>query len=78
MARSTHIYAIDDVATMIGEDLELLHEIAANTNVIEMAHVHNSTEDGTTGLPGVALKCLQELPAEIRSWDGGARGSASS
>ncbi|EUC00654.1 hypothetical protein PMI07_003940 [Rhizobium sp. CF080] len=52
MARSTHIYTIEDVATMIGENLELLQEIAANSDNIdygEMVHVHNGTEDGTIG-----------------------------
>lgn len=76
MARSTHIYTIEDVATMIGENLELLQEITANSDNIdygEMVHVHNGTEDGTTGFTRRGIESIQEFLAEIRSWDGGVR-----
>ncbi len=76
MARSTQIYTIEDVATMIGENLELLQEIAANSDNIdsgETVHVHNGTENGTTGFTRPRIESLQEFLAEIRSWDGGVR-----
>lgn len=44
MARSMHIYTIENVAAMIGENLELLREISANSDNIdygEMVHVHD-------------------------------------
>lgn len=51
-------------------------EIAANSDNIdygEMVHVHNGTEDGTTGFTRRGVESLQEFLAEIRSWDGGVR-----
>lgn len=51
MACLPHIYTIDDVATMTGENLELLKKIATNYDNIDygkMVHVHNGTEGGTT------------------------------
>lgn len=50
MARSMHIYTIEDVAAMIGENLEKLRVISANSDNIdygEMVHVHN----GRNGKP---------------------------
>lgn len=76
MARSMHIYTIENVAVMIGENLELLREISANSDNIdygEMVHVHNETEDGTTGFTDRGVECLEEFLADIRTWDGGVR-----
>jgi hypothetical protein len=76
MARSMHIYTIENVAVMIGENLELLREISANSDNIdygEMVYVHNETEDGTTGFTDRGVECLEELLADIRTWDGGIR-----
>ena len=61
---------------MIGENLELLREICANSDNIddgEMVYVHNETEDGTTGLTDRGVECLEELLADIRTWEGGIR-----
>ncbi|MDK4741305.1 hypothetical protein PH547_20665 [Rhizobium sp. CNPSo 3464] len=76
MARSMHIYTIENVAAMIGENLELLQEIAANSDNIdygEMVRVHNGTEDGTTGFTDRGVECLEEFLADVRTWDGGIR-----
>jgi hypothetical protein len=76
MARSMHIHTIENVAVMIGENLELLREISANSDNIdygEMVYVHNETEDGTTGFTDGGVECLEELLADIRTWDGGIR-----
>ncbi|KJS20377.1 MAG: hypothetical protein VR78_01670 [Hoeflea sp. BRH_c9] len=76
MARSLHIYTIKDVAAMIGENLELLRVISANSDNIdygEMVHVHDGTKNGTTGFTDRGIECLQELLADIRTWDGGIR-----
>ncbi|NTG02335.1 hypothetical protein G6L30_19630 [Agrobacterium rhizogenes] len=35
MVRSLHIYTIKDVAAMIGENVELLREISANSDNID-------------------------------------------
>ncbi|WEJ08609.1 hypothetical protein N0Q91_02400 (plasmid) [Sinorhizobium sp. K101] len=61
---------------MIGESLELLRVISANSENIdygEMVHVHNGTEEGTTGFTDRGVESLQELLADIRTWDGGIR-----
>jgi hypothetical protein len=74
MARSTHIYTLKEVATMIGENLELLEEITANSDNIsegQMFYVRDGSEDGTTGLTEDGVNELQELLADIRTWDGG-------
>jgi len=76
MARSKHIYTIEEVASMIGENLELITEVTNNTdNIIdgEMTHVHDGTKYGTTGLTEIGIECLQDLLADIRTWDGGMR-----
>ncbi|NKE92411.1 hypothetical protein [Rhizobium phaseoli] len=51
MARPTHVYTIEYVATLIGENLELLEEIASNSDNIdygEMIHVYDGTDEGIT------------------------------
>ena len=47
MAQTTHVYTIQFVAKMIGENFELIEEIASNSDNIndgEMIHVRNGTE----------------------------------
>jgi hypothetical protein len=76
MARSRHIYTLNEVAIMIGENLELLEEITANSDNIsegQMFYVNDGSEDGTTGLTEDGVNELQELLADIRTWDGGIR-----
>jgi hypothetical protein len=76
MARSKHIYTLKEVAVMIGENLELLEEITANSDNIaegEMFYVRDGSEDGTTGLTENGVNDLEELLADIRTWDGGIR-----
>ncbi|MCB8877810.1 hypothetical protein [Acidisoma silvae] len=74
MARSRHIYTLKQVATMIGENLELLEEITANPDNVsegQMFYVSDGSEDGTTGLTEDGVNELQELFADIRTWEGG-------
>lgn len=76
MARYMHIYTIKEVAGMIGENLELLEEITANPDNItegQMFYVSDGSEHGTTGLTEDGVNELQELLADIRTWDGGIR-----
>ncbi|WFU05940.1 hypothetical protein QA648_22625 (plasmid) [Rhizobium sp. CB3171] len=47
MARSKTIYTLKEVAVMIGENLELLEEVTANSDNIaegEMVHVSDGSE----------------------------------
>ncbi|MGV1788650.1 hypothetical protein [Agrobacterium tumefaciens] len=53
MARSTFIYTLRQVASMIGENLELIQEVTANSDNIsegELVYVSDGSEDGTKGL----------------------------
>ena len=76
MARTTHVYTIDHVATLIGENLDLLREVASNPDNIdygEMIHVHDGTEEGITTFTDRGVESLQEFLADVRTWDGGIR-----
>lgn len=76
MARSRFIYTLKEVAGMIGENLELLEEVTANSDNIaegELVYVRDGSEDGTKGLTENGIDDLQELLADIRTWDGGIR-----
>jgi hypothetical protein len=76
MARSRHIYTLKEIAVMLGENLELLEEITANSDNIaedELFYVRDGSDDGTTGLTENGVNDLQDLLADIRTWDGGIR-----
>ncbi|WP_376776067.1 hypothetical protein [Rhizobium populisoli] len=52
----------EDRDVMIGENLELLQEIAANSDNIDygkMVNVHNGSEEGTTGFTKRGIKRLK-------------------
>jgi hypothetical protein len=74
MARSRIIYTLKEVAGMIGENLELIEEVTANSDNIsegQLLYVRDGSEDGTTGLTENGVDELQNLLADIRTWDGG-------
>lgn len=76
MARPTLVYAIEYVATLIGENLEPLREIASNSDNIdegEMVHVDDGTEEGMTTFTGRGIESLQEFLADVRASQGGVR-----
>lgn len=76
MARPTHVYTIEYVATLIGENLELLQEIASNSDNIdygEMIHAYDGSEEGITTFTERGIESLKEFRADIRTWDGGVR-----
>ncbi|WP_160012619.1 hypothetical protein [Rhizobium sp. 18055] len=76
MARSRFIYTLKEVASMIGENLELIEEVTANSDNIaegELVYVRDGTEDGTKGLTENGIDDLQSLLADIRTRDGGSR-----
>lgn len=76
MARSRIIYTLKEVAEMIGENLELIEEVTANSDNIsegELLYVRDGSEDGTKGLTENGIDDLQNLLADIRTWDGGIR-----
>ena len=76
MARPTHVYTIEYVATLISENLELIEEVARNSDNIdygEMIHVHDGTEEGITTFTDRGIESLQEFLADVRTWNGGIR-----
>ncbi len=76
MARSRFIYTLKEVASMIGENLELIEEVTANSDNIaegELVYVRDGNEDGTKGLTESGIDDLRSLLADIRTWDGGIR-----
>jgi hypothetical protein len=76
MARATHVYAIDHVATTIGESRELIEVVSWNSDNIdygEMIHVQDGTEEGITTFTDRGIESLQEFLADVRTWNGGIR-----
>ena len=76
MARPTHVYTIEYVATLIGENLELNQQIASNSDHIdygEMIHAHDGSEEGITTFTARGIESLKEFIADIRTWEGGVR-----
>ena len=76
MARSRFIYTLKEVASMIGENLELIEEVTANSDNIaegELVYVRDGSEDGTKGLTENGVNDLRDLLADIGTWDGGIR-----
>lgn len=70
MARPTHVYTIEYVATLIGEKLELLQEIASNSDNIdyaEMIHAYDGTEEGITIFTDRGIGSLQKFLADVRT-----------
>ena len=68
MACSRFIYTLGQVAGMIGENLELIEEVTANSDNIsedELVYVSDGIEDGTKGLTENGIDELQSLLADI-------------
>ena len=61
---------------MIGENLELLEQIARNSDNIdygEIIHVHSGTEARITTFTDRGIENLQKFLADVRTWQGGIR-----
>ncbi|MBA2430785.1 MAG: hypothetical protein H0V56_01560 [Chthoniobacterales bacterium] len=74
MARDTSVYSLAHMATMIGENRELIEVVAANSDNIdygEMIHIHNGADAATTAFTDRGIESLEEFLAEVRTWDGG-------
>jgi hypothetical protein len=74
MARTKRIYTVDKVAKRIGETLELVNLICDNPDSIpdgELIWIHHGNGEGVSALTELGIECLQELLADIRTWDGG-------
>ena len=66
MARDTTVYSLAYVATMIGENRELIEVVAANSDNIdygEMIHIIDGTEEGITAFTARGIESLQEFLA---------------
>ena len=76
MGRDTRIYAIGYVSEMTGENLELLEQIATNTDNIdygEMIDVATGPDSSVTAFTGRGIESLQVFIADVRTWPGGIR-----
>ena len=76
MARQTVFFSIGHVARKIGENLELLEQVAMNDDNIdygEMIYVHDGSEEGIPAFTERGIENLQEFLADVRSWRGGIR-----
>lgn len=76
MARISRVHTINEAAKKVGEPLELIEIISANSDNIdygEMIWVENGTDDGIKAFTDRGIECLQELIADIRTWNGGIR-----
>lgn len=76
MARPTHVYTIEYVASLIGENIELIQQVARNSDNIdygEMIHAHDGSEEGITTFTDRGIESLKEFIADIRTWHGGVR-----
>lgn len=83
MGRDTHFIAVGPDqrkmgATMIGENLALLEQIAANSDNIDYGElVYVSTgpglDDGLTAFTSRGVESPQEFIADVRTWPGGIR-----
>lgn len=76
MGRDTYICTIDYVAKRIGENLELLEEIAANSDNIEygeMIDVVTGPDEAIIALTNRGVENLQEFIADVRTSQGGMR-----
>jgi hypothetical protein len=76
MARTTSVFSLEHVAKRIGENVELLEEVCGNSENIdygEMISVHSGAGESTTTLTERGIECLQDLLADIRTWEGGIR-----
>jgi len=77
MGRVTHVVTIDEAARRIGENLELVELVSANSDNIDYGEkiwVDDGTEEGITTFTDRGIECLQELLADIRTWKGGILG----
>ena len=76
MARPTCLFTIGHVAKRIGENLELLEQIAMNSDNIdygEMIAVYDGSDESQTAFTERGVESLQEFLAEVRTWPGGIR-----
>jgi len=72
MART--IFTIDIVAKKISEAVELVEIIISNDDNVgygEIINVDDGSEYGTKALTDHGIENLQELLADIRTWEGG-------
>lgn len=76
MARDTTFYSLAHVATMIGENRDLLEVVAANPDDVdygEMIHIIDGTEEGVTAFTARGIESLQEFLQDVRSCPGSIR-----
>ncbi|MER8950495.1 hypothetical protein [Mesorhizobium sp. M0809] len=69
MATITHVFTIDHVSQMIGEDIELLQAIVSNDDNLSYGNiisVHDGTEEAITALTDDGIDELRQMLAHAR------------
>jgi hypothetical protein len=69
MATVTQVYALDHVAQMLGEDLEMLEAIVSNDDNLSYGNiisVHTGTNESATVLTAHGIKELRDMLREAR------------
>lgn len=74
MGRTTSVYTITHVAKMLGENLELLEEIASNDDNLDYGDsvtIWTGDEETITSFTDDGIDSLRAFIRDVRTWPGG-------
>ena len=74
MGRTTSVYTITHVAKMLGENLELLEEIASNDDNLDygdIVTIWTGDEETITSFTDDGIDSLRAFIRDVRTWPGG-------
>jgi len=74
MARTTNVYTITHVATILGESLELLEEIVSNDDNLDygdIVTIWTGDDETITSLTDDGIDSLRAFIRDVRTWPGG-------
>ena len=74
MGRTTSVYTITHVAKMLGENLELLEEIASNDDNLDcgdIVTIWTGDEETMTSFTNDGIDSLRAFIRDVRTWPGG-------
>lgn len=76
MGRTTSVYTITHVATMLGEDVKLLEEIACNDDNLDygdIVTIWTGDDETITSFTDGGIDTLRAFITDVRTWPGGIR-----
>ena len=74
MGRTTSVYTITHVAKMLGENLELLEEIASNDDNLDygdIVTIWTGDDETMTSFTDDGIDSLRAFICDVRTWPGG-------